>query len=302
MWLAQQIRDPQSHDPQAAMPSFSQLSDEQVNQLVAYLESLGTGSSASGSPSGPSRQGQEQSTPPTPATSSTEPSSSQGSEPNAPATIAEPNVPATGQQGPPGRAAYLVGQTIHGIGTLGAPMHGQLLYDKWCQRCHGQDGKDNVSNPGSDDGTVPPLNPIDRELYSDNPVTFAENIDRYIQHGSMPAGPHPEQHMPAWGDDLKLTQEMISEIEAYVLRLNGVDRAKIMTPGVRPWVFFLICLIAFTLAISARGMYLGNTDESPTEMPDDGETRPTLTEEPKPGVNTSADAGTDPPESRDRSA
>ena len=153
-------------------------------------------------------------------------------------------------------------------------MHGKLLFDKWCQRCHGKDGKDDVSNPGSDDGTVPPLNPIDESLFSENPVTFAENIDRYIQHGSMPDGPHPEKFMPAWGDDLKLTQEMISEIEAYILRLNGVDRAKIMTPGVRPWVFFLICLIAITLALSARGMYLDGAERRRNQNPGESEQSP----------------------------
>jgi mono/diheme cytochrome c family protein len=42
-WLATQIRDPKSHDPQTAMPAFNNLSDQQVNDLVAYLESLKTG-------------------------------------------------------------------------------------------------------------------------------------------------------------------------------------------------------------------------------------------------------------------
>ena len=42
-WLATQIRDPKSHDPQTLMPAFNNLSDQQVNDLVAYLESLKTG-------------------------------------------------------------------------------------------------------------------------------------------------------------------------------------------------------------------------------------------------------------------
>jgi ubiquinol-cytochrome c reductase cytochrome b subunit len=257
-WLTEQIRDPKSHNATTVMPSSEQLTDQRVKGLVAYLESLGAGAAQGTSSPAKPRESKPESSPST--------STSAGSDdPNATPISGEPNVPATGRQGPPGRAAYVVGQTIHGIGTLGAPMHGELLYDKWCQRCHGQDGKDNVSNPGSTDGTVPPLNPIDPSLYSDDPLTFAENIDRYIQHGSMPEGPAPEKFMPAWGDDLKLTQEMISEIEAYILKLNGVDRAKIMTPGVRPWVFFLICLIAFALAISARGMYTGGNGEGPTE-------------------------------------
>ena len=256
-WLAQQLRNPKSHDPQSIMPAFSTLRDQQVTQLVAYLQSLGADSSQSPSSSSTATQ-----TPP-PASAA-----SANNEPNAPPKSSTPSVPATGQQGPPGRAAYLVGQTIHGIATLGEPMHGELLFSKTCQRCHGQNGTDNVPNPGSDDGTVPPLNPIDPALSNENPVTFAENIDRYIQHGSMPDGPHPEKFMPAWGDDLKLTQEMISEIEAYVLKLNGVDRAKIMTPGIRPYVFFLICLIAVTLALSARAMYQGGTDQNQTKPTD----------------------------------
>jgi cytochrome c551/c552 len=32
-WLATQIRDPKSHDPQTAMPAFNNLSDQQVNDL-----------------------------------------------------------------------------------------------------------------------------------------------------------------------------------------------------------------------------------------------------------------------------
>jgi ubiquinol-cytochrome c reductase cytochrome b subunit len=279
-WLVEQIRDAKSHNATTVMPSFEQLSDEQIRGLVAYLESLGIRGGR-----GASLPAQSQESMAKPNASTSAPGGS--NEPNDPPTSTEPNVPATGRQGPPGRAAYLVGQTIQGIGTLGAPMHGKLLYDKWCQRCHGQNGRDDVNNPGSDDGTVPPLSPIDRALYNENPVTFAVTIDRYIQHGSMPAGPHPEQHMPAWGDDLKLTQEMISEIEAYILRLNGVDRAKIMTPGVQPWVFFLICLIAFTLAISVRGMYQGGTDERRTEAPDGGQKPPAQSEGSEPGESMS---------------
>lgn len=277
-WLGQQLRDPKSHDPQTVMPSFKQLSDQQIKELVAYLQSLGAGGQG-GSSSGQTAQSNQSSTA-TPATSSPDSSTSsaQSKEPNTSMGSAEPNVPATGKQGPPGRAAYLVGQTIHGLSAIGTPMHGKLLFDKRCQRCHGKDGTDHVSNPGSDDGTVPPLNPIDPALYNKNPVTFAENIDRYIQHGSMPDGPHPAQHMPAWGDSLTLTQEMISEIEAYVLKLNGVDRAKIMTPGVQPWVFFLICLIAVTLAISVRGLYQGPRTQDQEDTPENGQSPPPRSE------------------------
>ena len=39
-WLATQIRDPKSHDPETIMPSYSYLSNEKVNDLVDYLMTL----------------------------------------------------------------------------------------------------------------------------------------------------------------------------------------------------------------------------------------------------------------------
>jgi len=45
-WLRTQIRDPKAHDPQTAMPAFNNLSDQQVNDLVDYLETLSTTSKA----------------------------------------------------------------------------------------------------------------------------------------------------------------------------------------------------------------------------------------------------------------
>jgi ubiquinol-cytochrome c reductase cytochrome b subunit len=236
-WLTQQIRDPKSHDPSTRMPAFDSLSDQQVKELVAYLESLG----GAGNPSVSSLARPPASKP----DSISSMSGPNSTPPSSRSKGREPNLPSAGEQGPPGRAAYLVGQTVHGISSLGAPMHGQLLYDRWCAKCHGSDGRDDVNNPGSARGMVPPLNPIAQSLYSKNPLVFAENIDRYIQHGSIPNGPHPEKYMPAFGGDLMLTQEMISEVEAYVLKLNGVDRAKIIHPGLAPKYFFLWTTIAF---------------------------------------------------------
>jgi sulfur oxidation c-type cytochrome SoxX len=54
-WFQTQIRDPKAHDPQTAMPAFNNLSDQQVNDLVDYLETLSTASKAapvSGPPRG----------------------------------------------------------------------------------------------------------------------------------------------------------------------------------------------------------------------------------------------------------
>lgn len=45
-WLAAQIRNPKVHDPQSAMPSFRTLSTGQIDNLVDYLESLGSDKTA----------------------------------------------------------------------------------------------------------------------------------------------------------------------------------------------------------------------------------------------------------------
>jgi mono/diheme cytochrome c family protein len=125
-------------------------------------------------------------------------------------------IPASGKQGPPAEAATITGRWKQGEG----------LFAKRCQSCHGPRGTGKVKNPGSDDGTVPPLNPIDAALASKTPSAFAANIDRYIQHGSIPDGPKPELFMPDWGDSRALSQEEIADVEAYVMRLNGVRRVK----------------------------------------------------------------------------
>ncbi len=80
-----------------------------------------------------------------------------------------------------------------------------------------------------------------------------ENIDRYIQHGSIPAGPNPQFHMLAFGDDNQLTQQQISNVEAYILSLNGVDRAELIDPGVTPVRFFIIAIPAVILILLLIG-------------------------------------------------
>jgi mono/diheme cytochrome c family protein len=125
-------------------------------------------------------------------------------------------IPASGKQGPPAEAATLAGRW----------KQGEDIFEKRCQSCHGPRGTDKVKNPGSDDGTVPPLNPIDPALGSKSPSVFAANIDRIIQHGSIPDGPKPELFMPNWGDSRALSQQEIADVEAYVMRLNGVRRVE----------------------------------------------------------------------------
>lgn len=141
------------------------------------------------------------------------------------------------KKGLPGRSAY----------SIGSAERGAEVFKKNCSSCHGPEGKTNVPNPGSDEGKVPDLNPIDRELYSPDAQSFAENIDIYIQHGSVPAGPNPAIRMPAFGDTNTLTQQEIANVEAYILRLNGVDRAQLVNPGVQPRAFFLFVVVLYLL-------------------------------------------------------
>jgi mono/diheme cytochrome c family protein len=90
-----------------------------------------------------------------------------------------------------------------------------------CKKCHGDQGQGGVKNPGSDDGTVPPLNPIDESLKSSDPVVYATNLDLFVEHGSTPSGSSPQYTMPAWGDDKKLSPQQIADVIAYVISLNG---------------------------------------------------------------------------------
>ena len=231
-WLIVQIKDPKKHNPSSIMPSFSSISEQDINALTTFLESLKSSSS----------QSSTQSKQPSASSKTSEPNTFEtttSSIPSEPNETPLPNPTSNINPSHVGKAAYLVGN----------PSHGKNLFENHCVICHGKDGKDNVPNPGSDDGTVPPLNPIDRAIYNPNPITFAENIDRFIQHGSKPEGPDPEKNMPAFGDDLKLTQQMIAELQAYVLKLNGVNRAKVIYPGVEPVAFFAMTMVGYAIAV-----------------------------------------------------
>jgi len=128
-------------------------------------------------------------------------SSDQSSEEN----IARPSNP-----GGPGAAIDLTGNVDSGK---------QIFVDN-CQRCHGLDGTGNVPNPGTDDTTVPPLNPIDDTLVSSDYKTFATNVDLFIEHGSTPGGTIPNLIMPTWGDTGALKPQQISDVIAYIISLN----------------------------------------------------------------------------------
>ena len=244
-WLMTQIEYPKKHDPSSIMPSFSSLKENEIKGLATYMQSLKETSKST-----------DPKDPPADPNTPSSPENNKTPLPN-PASNVNPSIV--------GKAAYLVGN----------PLHGKKLFVNKCMKCHGEDGKDNVPNPGSDDGTVPPLNPIDREIYSPNPITFAENIDRFIQHGSIPDGPNPQKSMPAFGDDLTLTQEMISEVQAYILKLNKVDRAEILYPGIPPVVFFAITLglyaivVFIILLLSTNLKTNGDTQSDASDIPTD---------------------------------
>jgi mono/diheme cytochrome c family protein len=119
-------------------------------------------------------------------------------------------IPKPSNPGGPGDAINLTGDA-----TAGA----QIFVDK-CQECHGAEGKVGIANPGSTDGTVPSLNPIDEGLVSADYKTFATNIDLFIEHGSTPEGDNPAKLMTAFGDKKELTAQQIADVIAYVISLN----------------------------------------------------------------------------------
>ena len=94
------------------------------------------------------------------------------------------------------------------------------VYAQQCTKCHGEAGKGGVANPGSTDGSIPALNPIDETLVDKDPKVYALNIDLFMEHGSTPGGPNPKEKMTAWGDEKKLTPQQIADVIAYVISLN----------------------------------------------------------------------------------
>ena len=229
-WLITQIRNPKAHDPNSVMPAFTSLGDQQVNSLIDYLMRLGTESAQPGS-----TEQKDTGNMPSPAAQG-RPSRSSGTDEHS--SLEEGR-----QEKQPGQAAYIIGNIDHG----------KDIFEQKCAACHGPEGTDKVPNPGSEDLFVPSLNPIDRELFSEDPKMFAENIDRYIQHGSIPPGPNPQFHMIAFGDDHTLTQQQIANVEAYILHLNGVNRAQLINPGMQPARFFAITVPAVIVILLLLG-------------------------------------------------
>ena len=124
---------------------------------------------------------------------------------NSPVDVARPSNP-----GGAGLAITLTGDV----------KSGEQIFSQNCVTCHAAKGTGGIQNPGSTDGTVPALNPIDETIKNANPVTFAYNIDLFLEHGSTPEGPGPALLMPAWGDSGKLIPQQIADVIAYLMSLN----------------------------------------------------------------------------------
>jgi len=106
------------------------------------------------------------------------------------------------------------------IGLTGNVDSGKEIFAANCQTCHGAEGVGDIPNSGTEDGTIPPLNPIDDTLISSDYQTYATNLDLFVEHGSTPAGAVPNFVMPAWGDTGALTPQQIADVIAYVISLN----------------------------------------------------------------------------------
>jgi mono/diheme cytochrome c family protein len=185
--------------PGTKMPAWLQatggpLMNAQITNLVAYLHTLqGVAQLPTATPQPP----EPTETPLPPGAPTPQP--------------AQPSNP-----GGPGPAVALTGDAARG----------RLEFGRYCAACHGPEGVQGIPNPGSDDGSVPGLNPIDPTIASPDPKTFATNVDLFIEHGSVPEGPSPQIMMPSFGDGRLLTEQQIADLIAYTMELNGVARPK----------------------------------------------------------------------------
>jgi len=61
------------------------------------------------------------------------------------------------------------------LSLTGDPKAGEKVFVDNCQKCHGEQGQGGVKNPGSDDDTIPELNPIDETMVDKDSKVFATN-------------------------------------------------------------------------------------------------------------------------------
>jgi ubiquinol-cytochrome c reductase cytochrome b subunit len=142
---------------------------------------------------------------------------------------------------------------------IGGATDGQQLFVVYCQECHGPRGVKGITNPGSADGSVPAIDPIDPGVAGKAPQEFVAGLDDFMQNGSVPSAAtstpnaSPRYKMPSFGNTYALTQPQIADLEAYVMQLNGVDRAAIVHPGVAPKTYLWISLIALGIVVVVSG-------------------------------------------------
>jgi mono/diheme cytochrome c family protein len=111
------------------------------------------------------------------------------------------------------------GKVGEAVKLAGDVTRGAVVFKSSCVSCHGANGEGKVSNPGTTDGTVPPLNPMDENIASKDIATYTKNIDIYLEHGSTPEGTKPSLVMPAYGDLKKLTPQQIADVIAYTISI-----------------------------------------------------------------------------------
>lgn len=230
------------------MPSFQgTLTDAQVADIIAYIQSLQTQPPLTPIPGGRSGGAQATGTPlgvttpvapaagspvpsATPAAVALVPTATRAATPMSGATSA---ATATATLGPTAAAATETVEPTEeparpsnpggpgpAVNLTGNPANGAQIFASNCAACHGPQGTKGLPNPGSADGSVPPLNPIDETIKSPDRKTFATNLDLFIEHGSAPEGPKPTIVMPAWGDTHQLTPQQIADVIAYIISLN----------------------------------------------------------------------------------
>ncbi len=105
------------------------------------------------------------------------------------------------------------------LGLTGDPAAGAAVFEK-CVACHGTDGKGGKSNPGSDAGVIPALNPVNPAIKGANAKEFATNLDLFIEHGGVPKGSNPARAMLPFGDKGLLQPQQIADVIALIISWN----------------------------------------------------------------------------------
>jgi mono/diheme cytochrome c family protein len=137
-----------------------------------------------------------------------------------PAPEAAPTPLSPGAPTPEPARPSMPGEVGNAVSLAGDADRGRPAFGRYCARCHGPEGVQGVCNPGSDDGSVPTLNPIDPTIANVDPKLFGTNVDLFIEHGSIPEGSAPMIMMPSFGDSNMLTDQEIADLIAYVIGLN----------------------------------------------------------------------------------